>query len=298
MRKVATPLFALALLGAGSAYAQDGGPADGGPVVEDGGPIVVEDGGPIVDEDGGPGGCNGLTLQGECVGTLVRYCATDPNTGAEQVVEYDCVDRFPNGPSTCGEVSEEWGFDCLIATGDECSYQDGSGNAVPTFCANDGACITNIDTETSACVDGAGADCDADPNTGAALNATCLGTAALYACGAAGYYVGLECQGGSTCNAGLCEGTGVGGVCADGIATCADGLSCVNNACAEGGGEPEGTPDAEPDSEPNAREPEGGEPEGGEDPACSSAHSTKTGVPAALAVIALLGAVALRRRRR
>ncbi len=297
MRKVASTLFALTLLGAGSAVAQDGGATDGGPAPTDAGPGDV-DAGPG-DTDAGPvGACNGLTLQGECQGSLVRYCATDPNTGEEQVVEYDCEGRFPNSTSTCGEVSAEWGFDCLIDSGQECSYGDGQGGVATTFCANEGACISDGVAQTSECVDTAGLDCDADPNTGAALNASCLGTAALYGCGATGTYIGLECSSGSTCNAGACEGTGVGGVCADGIATCADGLTCLNNECTEGGGEPEGTPEGgEPDAEPNSREPEPA-PEPEDEPACSSAHSTTTGVPAGLAIIALLGAVAMRRRRR
>lgn len=204
---------------------------------------------------------------------MVQFCAND------QLVEYDCATLFPDNPASCGEVSAEWGFDCLIDNGAECLYANG-GTVVTTFCEDEGACVIDIENGTSACVADVGLYCDPDEN-GEANNARCEGNTAFHSCTVADSFVGLACGFGSTCNSGRCDGVEEDGRCdpAGVTSTCADDLVCDDNGICR-----PTTLEPEPEPSPNVN--------GG----CASIVVDSAEIPTSAFFV--LGVVALLRRRR
>lgn len=167
--------------------------------------------------------CGAVTATGQCDGSTVQFCANG------QLVQYDCATLFPNNPARCGEVSAEWGFDCLIDTGAECLYSS-DGSIVATFCEDEGACVVDLDNATSACVADVGLHCSPD-DEGYANNAFCDANNAFFACIEADSFTGLACGFGSTCTNGRCEGVEEDGRCdpAGVSSTCEEGLVCDDN---------------------------------------------------------------------
>ncbi len=124
---VVVALFALLCV---PALAQDGGQPDGGAL--DGGDGVEDDGGVRPDDDAGfSGDCTPT-----CDGELLRFCDDG------EPVALDCTETG----ATCGLLSDEWGFDCVLPAGADCdpgyaeglSRCDGAGDA--TRCCVDDVC--------------------------------------------------------------------------------------------------------------------------------------------------------------
>jgi|GEM_PF-793757 len=172
----------------------------------------------VVDQGLGP--CNGITLQGECEGNTVRFCAND------EVIEYDCSVRFPDTNATCGEVSAEYGFDCIFAEGDSCSWANGEGQTLATFCPPGDGCLLD-GAENAVCVDAIGT-CTADD---VASGPTCIGNNVMLRCDENTPH-GIQCPQGSVCSDATCGAIPAGGYCDDsGFYACGPNLTCTDNAC-------------------------------------------------------------------
>jgi hypothetical protein len=99
--------------------------------------------------------CDGLTIQGECVGNTLRLCLTDGTVG-----EFDCGEEN----ATCELINPDYGFDCAIPSGNDCIADDGQGGVILLTC--DGSSPGCQLQETSAvCVNGAGTCSAADIDT-------------------------------------------------------------------------------------------------------------------------------------
>lgn len=118
-------LVALLALGSAPALAQDGGIDDAG--ASDAG----LDEGDAGDSDAGAVDCVPV-----CEGDVLRFCDDG------EPVELDCGEEG----GTCGLVSEEWGFDCLLPEGAACEpgYAEGisrcEGSGEADLCCVEGAC--------------------------------------------------------------------------------------------------------------------------------------------------------------
>ncbi len=224
----------------------------------------------------GPDDCNGLGATGRCIGDDVEYCS------GGQLVRIDCTTLFPNNPATCGEVSEAWGFDCLIESGAECLYNNSAGERVTTFCEDEGACIVDLVDGTSECVAEVGVNCLSDDD-GNLINRFCRDSAAMFGCSQGGTYAGIECGSSGACLDGRCIDIESGGACDSGdnpARVCAQGLLCGDD------GECVDDPDVEPATSP-------GDPE----MMCSAASVSSTTIPLTLCILLLLMTGFLRRRR-
>ena len=166
-------------------------------------------------------GCGEVTFQGECDGSVVRYCADDTT-----LVEEDCAVDF--GESfTCGYISEEFGNYCVLPAGDSCLIDLGEG-AQPWFCAG---------TEPG-CVIGAGGESACTENVGicdpAVEVAVCDGNLLVQACQQTQPFA-IDCDAlGGTCGEAQCSGLPVDAICVADLLNCAEGLTCNGEGvCAE-----------------------------------------------------------------
>lgn len=159
-----------------------------------------------------------LPDEGVCTGTVLSWCADDGKQ------TYDCADDSDEFAVTCGKVSESWGYDCLVPTGEDCTFLDADDNLDWSFCAGGtgAACAYGKDV-TPACMTGAPTCADADIGT-------CKdGFAVMDCAGGQGWL--LDCKAmGATCKAGTdgatCEGVAKGGACDGEVLTCATGTTC------------------------------------------------------------------------
>ena len=157
-------------------------------------------------------GCGDVTFQGECDGTVVRYCVEDT-----ELVEEDCADVAEN--FTCGYISEDFGNYCVLPAGDSCLVDLGEG-AQPWFCAGtEPGCIIGAGGE-SACTENVGT---CDP---AVEDAACVGDMLVQACLETQPF-GIDCAAlGGTCGEAQCSGLPVDSICAEDLLNCAEGLTC------------------------------------------------------------------------
>lgn len=159
-----------------------------------------------------------LPDEGVCTGTVLSWCADDGKQ------TYDCADDSADFAVTCGKVSESWGYDCLVPTGEDCTFLDADDNLDWSFCAGGAgaACAYGKDV-APACMTGA-------PTCGDDDIGTCKdGFAVMDCAGGQGWL--LDCKAmGATCKAGTegatCEGVAKGGACDGEVVTCATGTTC------------------------------------------------------------------------
>lgn len=289
MKKSAMFISFAAVLCTAPAFAQDAGTADAGTPAGDAGVSPEADAGtPAADagvspeaDAGAADPCGGLTLQGECVGTQLRYC----QEGEIFEVECDTLNgNAPAGTATCGEIDAEWGYDCKLADGEACQ-----GENFVAFCEDGSGCTVDLDAQTATCTEVG--TCTPAEN----FAPVCDGDRLTLDCNRGQPY-GLVCPTGSSCTAGACAGVQEGGACDGDVLLCADDLTCSGGLCTAATNEPAPAPEGEPEGEPSAEpaaEPEG-EPEAAA--GCNASHVPASGVPASMALLALLG-MAIRRRR-
>ncbi len=270
--------LALALLVAAPAFAQDAGAdLDAGADVDAGSAAdagsATDAGSPV---DAGSG-CGTLTFEGECVGTLLRYC----DEGA--IVEEECADTSaPNGGAalTCVEISADFGFACAALTGEECVSDEAL-----YFCTGTQAgCVDN--GVTGVCTENLGAFTETDIGT-------CDGEDLIVDVIETQPYI-LECaEVGGTCDAAasICVGADLDMPCFADFIDCDDGLECTDNICTTAPAEGEGEGEGETDGGPTGAEPDSG-------CGCDATAPSSSGTTAGLSLVLVLGGLALRRRRR
>ena len=190
--------------------------------------LVLVGGCPSSDDDGasssgtdtsadeGGDACGDLTYQGECVGDTLRFC----NSG--QIVELDCpvlIDPL----STCAEVTPEYGFDCVMPSGENCGF-DTLGGLFVAFCDGTAPGCAQV-SDGFVCVEDVG-PCAAEEI------GRCIGDFFVADCVVNQPFV-LHCSDhGGICEAEVgCVDIVEGGVCDGQLLQCADGLSCTNGAC-------------------------------------------------------------------
>ena len=255
---------------AGTPADDAGAPADAGTPPDDAG-TPPEDAGAPDDAGVAPDPCEGLTIQGECNGTQLRYCQDDA------IVEVECDTlngQAPAGTATCGEIDAEWGFDCKLVDGEACQ-----GDNFVAFCQDGSGCTIDLDAETATCTDVG--TCTPDDN----FDPVCDGDHLTLDCNRGQPY-GLICPEGSTCGNGACNDIAEGGPCDGDVLLCADGLTCQAGECSRATPSPEGEPDGEPDTN---------EPDTTDDGCESSAVPSRSAPLLSLGLLALFGLV--RRRR-
>ena len=157
--------------------------------------------------------------EGVCDGTKVSWCSDDgPQT-------YDCADDSDEFAVTCGKVSDSWGYDCLVPTGEDCTFLDADDELSWSFCAGGAgaACAYGKDIEPG-CITGAPTCSDTDIGT-------CKDGFAILDCSGEQAWV-LDCKAmGATCKVGddgpSCTDVPKDGACDDESAFCATGLTCT-----------------------------------------------------------------------
>lgn len=139
---IASALLALPTFAQDAGNDDDAGFIDGGAEPDAGAPDAGEpeegDAGEPGQEDGGlpPGDAGEVDCTPRCEGEVLHFCDD------ETPVSIDCSETG----ATCGELSAEWGADCLLPEGAACdpSYADGLsrclGSADATACCVDGSC--------------------------------------------------------------------------------------------------------------------------------------------------------------
>jgi len=149
------PLFVvvLSLSVASAAFAQDGGTLDAGSV--DAGSVdagsVDAGSGDAGSGDAGSGDAGSVDCEPRCEGDTLLFCEDEDS---KALVMIDCIAELD---ASCGELSPEWGADCLLPTGAACTpgYADGASR-----CAGDACCIAEFAGEAGVCTaQSAGTDC-------------------------------------------------------------------------------------------------------------------------------------------
>lgn len=255
-----------------------------------------------------PLACSGDQLLG-CVSPMN---AMDPAQANTYQVLVDCAqDLAQAGGGSCQDVAG-MGPICAMATGALCIIPTQQG-AIHFPCAGAGE---GCGTSDGSYVCTAGAPTCTGGDTFAA---TCSGNKAVWGCDDANQAIYDDCDAiGGTCQDGLgCVSVGVGGICdgengqfdgANGpFWTCAQGLTCEGlsaesyGACAQGGGGNNPGTDAGTGGGGGGGGTDGGTRNDDEEPAptpaCSGVEVAATGMPAAFALVGLLGLAVIRRRR-
>ena len=128
----------VSLLVASAALAQDGGTLDAG---------STDAGG----TDAGSTDAGAVDCTPRCDGDALLFCDDED---AKSLVMLDCVAELDG---SCGELSAEWGSDCLLPLGAACApgYADGDGR-----CEGDACCVADTAGEDGVCTaQSAGTDC-------------------------------------------------------------------------------------------------------------------------------------------
>jgi MYXO-CTERM domain-containing protein len=188
---------------------------------------------PVPCATGGPTG-GAVTEEGECDGADAIFCGQDGN-----VVRIPCGALGEGAPVGVCEVYPNFGSWCAFSDGDGCAFQDQAGDVTTFACA----------TDTSACIDGvctAGSFACTPTPQGSNPEPACLdGDNLSFGCFPWSQPSVVACSGvdaAATCSGNVCAGIADGGVCVDGVAECADGLTCEGQtadapgACGTGGG--------------------------------------------------------------
>jgi len=163
--------------------------------------------------------CGNVTYEGECMGTLLRYCLDD------ELVEVDCVAEY-TANTVCMELDPTYGFGCAVAVGEDCYYTDVDDEIIVAACqGNDPACLE--DATTAVCAENLGPCTEADvdtctPRGGLIMLCTEFKQPNILDCTALG----------GVCAAGQCGQIPEGGYCDDIYAFCAMDFVCRDSACA------------------------------------------------------------------
>lgn len=172
-----------------------------------------------VDPPDPPAECGDITFQGECEGTVVRWC--DPDDGLQEI---DCATEFFDGGQTgsCEEFTADFGFFCAAAIGDVCLRQGGSllcGGTDPAGCV-----ITDLETPDGSACTVFEADC-VSPE-GDDFPGYCEGDLAVFGCNVDQPFA-FDCAAFTgSCSDGNCIDIQPGGPCWEDGPTCAGGLTC------------------------------------------------------------------------
>ena len=162
--------------------------------------------------------CGDITFQGECEGTVVRWC----QDGA--LSEIDCAEFFQQGQTgSCELFTDDFGYFCAAQAGEICLSE---GN--PLLCAGDGPAGCSINDLTvadgSACV-AFEADC-VSPEDPATFTDYCEGELAVIGCNV-DQPIAYNCAAFTgSCTDGACVNIEPGGPCFDDGPACAPGLTC------------------------------------------------------------------------
>jgi hypothetical protein len=246
-----------------------------------------------------------------CVGQDVFVCvgadaAENPNTW--QII-FNCVDNLSNfGSATCQDTIGFGGW-CVMADNGACLVGDGQGGSIPFPCANaTSGCKYGETTGAYTCTPNA-PSCT-PPAEGGQFTPTCSGNNAVYGCFPSGQAVYDDCTAvGGTCqNGSLCVNVTQGGTCDDEFWTCGSGLTCQGlvagesfGTCGVAGTTPDAGPspttDAGTNEGPSRDDEEEEAPPSGAGGGCLGNASMNDAAPPALGLLALLGLVAIRRRR-
>jgi hypothetical protein len=169
--------------------------------------------------------CMGEPETGRCTGDVLTFCdPTEPGGG--RVYTVNCATEvFPAGVSaTCAEVNPTYGYDCVVAQGEECRFLDGE-QFVYAFCAGGrtSACVADTPDGVHRCSTGAGA-CTA-PEPGSAFRPACSAQVAILQC-TEGQPAGLNCAAlGGQCTDGACSSLPLGAPCGDRLG-CSAAAAC------------------------------------------------------------------------
>jgi hypothetical protein len=254
---------------------------------------ALAQGEPVPCATGGPTG-GAVTEEGECDNADAIFCGQDGN-----VVRIPCAALGDGAPVGTCEVYPGFGSWCAFSDGDACAFQDQAGDVTTFACA----------TDTSACIGGvctAGSFACTPTPQGQTPDPTCLDGANLsFGCFPWSQPSVVSCSGvdpASTCSGNVCAGVAADGPCVDGVAECADGLTCEGQSaeapgtCGTGGGtgggdegEGEGDDGGDGDDSGNARDDQA-EP--------SPGLSCAQGAAAGALPFAALAMLLVRRRRR
>jgi hypothetical protein len=191
-----------------------------GAVCQDGCCIEGTGGGGGTDAGGGGEPCGEVTFQGECDGTIVRWCDTESDT----LGEVDCADFYGATPGTCAWFGDDFGFWCGVEGSGSCITDDGS----IALCASaeDAACVVTGPTPDEVaftCAEPGLGACDSE----AFDAAYCEGNNLVASCTVVQPLV-FDCTSfGGTCADGTCVGATEGSICTEDSILCAEGLECV-----------------------------------------------------------------------
>lgn len=169
-----------------------------------------------------PQDCGDITFQGECEGTVVRWCGED-DVGNEALQEIDCATFFEGGQTgTCEEFTADFGFFCAAAIGDSCLSQGGTllcagtdpaGCLISDLTVADGSACTVFEADCAITDDGE-------------FTEYCEGDHAVIDCNV-DQPVAFDCAAFTgSCSEGACVDVQPGGPCWDGGPSCAAGLNC------------------------------------------------------------------------
>ncbi len=165
--------------------------------------------------------CGDVTFQGECDGSLVRWC----QDGALE--EIDCAGFFEGAEGTCEFFTEDFGYFCAAPEGFVCFGQQ------TALCGGEGesgCLVSDVASETGSACTGFEAACTTPEDPNAEFPAYCEGDIAVFSCNV-NQPTGLDCAAmGGSCDAGGCVNLQPGAGCVDGLLECANGLECVGEA--------------------------------------------------------------------
>lgn len=249
--------------------------------------------------------CVVATFEGACNGTKISFCDdTDAAAPVEDEIECGTFGGITGG--TCETFS--YGANCAVPDGEGCFFTTPDGTtSLRLPCSTDSsACVAGVCEASTSCT---------PPGEDDETPVTCTGDLQDFGCTAEGQHFQLDCPtlafitgageanitATSTCTESgtevVCGGVAAGDACADGVFECAAGLFCNGDtdttfgSCGatdtDVGGEGEGEGE---DDDGGRRDDEAEDAPGG---LCST-----TGTMDASFGFALLGLVAVRRRRR
>jgi hypothetical protein len=154
---------------------------------------------------------------GSCNGTVLNYC---DDTGDQS---YDCKDMAVDVAAACTLIDADWGHDCALPVGAECTYETDEGETSWDFCNGaGGACVSGKDSDE--CENGKGKCAEADIDT-------CKGDDVVLDCAGSKSWL-LDCKSlGGGCSdsedGAYCDGLPKGAQCDDVYLVCKDPLACV-----------------------------------------------------------------------
>ncbi len=174
------------------------------------------DGADVSDDVDAAASCSNTSARGRCDGSVLSRCV------AGVIQSRDCATYF-GVPGACVRVSEDYGFECAVETGQTCLFVLDDERPVTAFCADPGAgCVSEAD----------GNACESDVGTCEESDiGTCRGERLVMGCNV-GSPTLLDCADfGGTCDDEQCVGLPADARCSEGVLVCGDGLVCDDEQC-------------------------------------------------------------------